>query len=61
MSRTTIVIDMRLLDTAMRVHGFRTRREAVDFALRRLVGDPVTREQRKTTARTASSARRGKT
>ncbi|HKG40132.1 MAG TPA: type II toxin-antitoxin system VapB family antitoxin [Conexibacter sp.] len=45
MSRTTIVIDDRLLETAMRVHGFRTKREAVDFALRRLVGNPMTRDQ----------------
>lgn len=60
MSRTTIVIDLRLLDTAMRIHGFKTRREAVDFALRRLVDSPVTREPHKTPAGTTGSAR-GKT
>lgn len=45
MSRTNIDIDDRLIETAMRVHGLRTKREAVDYALRRLVGNPMTREQ----------------
>lgn len=45
MSRTNIEIDDRLIETAMRVHGLKTKREAVDYALRRLVGNPMTREQ----------------
>jgi Arc/MetJ family transcription regulator len=35
--RTTIEIDETLLSRAMQIHGFRTKREAVDYALRRLV------------------------
>jgi len=58
MSRTTIMIDSRLLHTAMRIHGFKTRREAVDFALRMLVEPPVMRKRRKTATRTDDSARR---
>jgi Arc/MetJ family transcription regulator len=38
MSRTNIDIDDELVDRAMRVYGLRTKREAVDLALRRLVG-----------------------
>lgn len=45
MSRTNIEIDDRLIETAMRVHGLKTKREAVDYALRRLVGNPMTREE----------------
>ena len=45
MSRTNIEIDDRLIETAMRIHGLKTKREAVDFALRKLVGNPMTREQ----------------
>jgi Arc/MetJ family transcription regulator len=36
--RTNIVIDGTLMDKVMRVYGFRSKREAVDYALRRLVG-----------------------
>jgi Arc/MetJ family transcription regulator len=43
MARTTIEIDERLIATVMRVHGCKTMGEAVDFALRQLVGDPMTR------------------
>jgi Arc/MetJ family transcription regulator len=45
MTRTNIDIDDRLIETVMRVHGLKTKREAVDFALRQLVGDPMTREE----------------
>lgn len=45
MGRTSIEIDDRLIATAMRIHGLKTKREAVDFALRRLVGTPMTREE----------------
>jgi Arc/MetJ family transcription regulator len=40
MGRTNIVIDDRLVERAMEMYGLRTKREAVDLALRRLVGDP---------------------
>jgi Arc/MetJ family transcription regulator len=40
MGRTNIDIDDRLIAAAMRRYGLRTKREAVDLALRRLVGDP---------------------
>jgi Arc/MetJ family transcription regulator len=36
--RTNIVIDERLVRKAMRLYGLRTKRDAVDYALRRLVG-----------------------
>jgi Arc/MetJ family transcription regulator len=44
MSRTNIDIDDELIAEAMRRYGLRTKREAVDLALRRLVGSPLTRE-----------------
>lgn len=37
MGRTNIVLDDLLVKEAMRVSGARTKREAVDFALRELV------------------------
>jgi Arc/MetJ family transcription regulator len=45
MSRTNIDIDDHLLRNAMEKYGCRTKREAVDLALRKLVGDPMTREE----------------
>ena len=45
MGRTNIEIDDRLIATAMKIHGLKTKREAVDYALRRLVGTPMTREE----------------
>jgi Arc/MetJ family transcription regulator len=36
--RTNIVIDETLMNKVMRVYGFRSKREAVDYALRKLVG-----------------------
>jgi Arc/MetJ family transcription regulator len=44
MSRTNIEIDDRLVSEAMRRFGLKTKREAVDFALRRLVGTPITKD-----------------
>lgn len=38
MSRTNIDIDDELVETAMKKYGLRTKREAVDFALRHIVG-----------------------
>jgi Arc/MetJ family transcription regulator len=39
--RTNIDLDDRLVAEAMRRYRFRTKREAVDFALRQLVGEPL--------------------
>ena len=44
MSRTNIELDDALIAEVMRRYGVRTKREAVDLALRRLVGLPLTRE-----------------
>jgi len=43
MPRTNIDIDDDLVAAAMRKYGLRTKKEAVDLGLRRLVGDVVTR------------------
>jgi Arc/MetJ family transcription regulator len=45
MGRTNIVIDDELVERAMRLYRLPTRRAAVDFALRRLVGDALTIEE----------------
>jgi Arc/MetJ family transcription regulator len=46
MSRTNIDIDDRLIGIAMRMHGLKTKREAVDLALRNLLGGtPMTLEE----------------
>ena len=37
MTRTNVVIEDELIERVMRQYGFRTKREAVDYALRRLV------------------------
>lgn len=42
MSRTNIDIDPVLIEAAMRKFDVKTKREAVDLALRRLVGMPAT-------------------
>jgi Arc/MetJ family transcription regulator len=44
MSRTNIEIDDQLIAEAMRRYGLKTKRETVDFALRRLVGTPITKD-----------------
>jgi Arc/MetJ family transcription regulator len=43
MSRTNIDLDDELVAEAMRRYGLRTKREAVDLALRRLVGPPLSK------------------
>lgn len=43
--RTNIDIDERLLRNAMAMYGCKTKREAVDLALRKLLGDPMTIEE----------------
>ncbi len=45
MSRTNIDLDDELVTRAMRVYRLRSKREAVDLALRRLVGEPMDREE----------------
>ena len=42
MARTNIDIDEALLAVVMRRYGVHTKREAVDLALRRLAGEPMT-------------------
>jgi Arc/MetJ family transcription regulator len=44
MSRTNIEIDDELIESVMRRYGFRTKRETVDYALRRLAPRPLTKE-----------------
>ncbi|HET8863475.1 MAG TPA: type II toxin-antitoxin system VapB family antitoxin [Solirubrobacterales bacterium] len=44
-TRTNIEIDDDLVERAMRIYRLRSKREAVDLALRKLVGDPMSREE----------------
>lgn len=39
MGRTNVVVDDELIERAKQIYGLRTTREAIDVALRRLVGD----------------------
>jgi Arc/MetJ family transcription regulator len=41
MSRTNIELDDEMIDRAMSLYGTRTKRETVDLALRRLVGEAL--------------------
>jgi Arc/MetJ family transcription regulator len=45
MGRTNIEIDDELIERAMRTYRLRTKREAVDLALRRLVAQPLSLEE----------------
>jgi Arc/MetJ family transcription regulator len=45
MSRTNIDLNDELVERAMRIYRLGSKREAVDFALRRLVGDPISPEE----------------
>ncbi len=45
MARTNLDIDDELVGRAMRLYRLRSKREAVDFALRRLVGEPMDRKE----------------
>ncbi|HEY5710161.1 MAG TPA: type II toxin-antitoxin system VapB family antitoxin [Solirubrobacterales bacterium] len=45
MGRTNIEIDDQLIGRAMRLYRLRSKREAVDLALRKLVGEPMSREE----------------
>ncbi|HXO53324.1 MAG TPA: type II toxin-antitoxin system VapB family antitoxin [Mycobacterium sp.] len=44
MSRTNIELDDALISEVMRRYGVRTKKDAVDLALRRLVGAPLNRD-----------------
>jgi Arc/MetJ family transcription regulator len=44
-SRTNIDIDEELVQRVMRRFGLASKRAAVDFALRRLLGEPMTRDE----------------
>lgn len=44
-ARTNIDIDEELVERAMRIYRLPSKREAVDYALRHLVGDPMSREE----------------
>lgn len=44
MTRTNIDLDDALVDEVMRRYGAKTKREAVDLALRRLVGVPLSQD-----------------
>jgi Arc/MetJ family transcription regulator len=37
--RTNVVVDDELVERVMRLYGLRTKREAIDFALRRVAGE----------------------
>jgi Arc/MetJ family transcription regulator len=45
MGRTNIELDDELIERAMRIYRLSSKREAVDLALRRLVGEPMSREE----------------
>lgn len=46
MSRTNIDLDDELVDEVIRRYGLTTKKQAVDLALRRLIGAPLTTEER---------------
>ncbi len=43
MGRTNVVIDDKLIARVMKLYGLRTKREAIDFALRQVAGDADTK------------------
>jgi Arc/MetJ family transcription regulator len=47
MGRTNVVVDDELLDRVMKLYRLPTKRAAIDFALRRLVGDKRPEDMRK--------------
>jgi Arc/MetJ family transcription regulator len=44
MGRTNVVVDDELIERVIELYGFRTKREAIDFALRRLVSPYTQRD-----------------
>ena len=47
MGRLNVVVDDELVKKAMRIYGLPTKRAAIDFALRRLVGEKRPRDMLK--------------
>jgi Arc/MetJ family transcription regulator len=45
MARTNIDVDEQLITTVMQRYNLKTKREAVDLALRRLAGEPPATEE----------------
>ena len=45
MGRTNVEIDERLIQRVMRRYGLKTKRAAIDFALRRLDVEPMSRDE----------------
>lgn len=45
MARTNIDLDDKLVEMVMQRYGLRTKREAVDLALRRLVGGVMSKDE----------------
>jgi Arc/MetJ family transcription regulator len=43
--RTNVELDVDLVDAIRRRYGLRTTKDVVDLALRRLAGEPMTREE----------------
>ena len=43
-TRTNIELDDEIIERAMQLYGTKTKRETVDLALRRLVGEALTKE-----------------
>ena len=41
MGRTNVVVDDKLIARVMRLYGLETKREAIDFALRKVAGLPA--------------------
>ncbi|MGH3014004.1 MAG: type II toxin-antitoxin system VapB family antitoxin [Gaiellaceae bacterium] len=41
MGRTNVVVDDALVERVMRLYGLKTKREAIDYALRTLAGLPA--------------------
>lgn len=44
MGRTNVVVDDELIERVMSLYGFRTKREAIDFALRAVAGNKKHRD-----------------
>ncbi len=45
MARTTVEIDEKACAEVMKRYRFKTKREAINFALRRMAGEPMTAEE----------------
>lgn len=44
MGRTNVVVDDELIERVKRLYGLRTKREAIDFALRAVAGNKMQRD-----------------